>query len=55
MALPRHCARPGAALTAQLPALHPLPTVSRVSRRYLNQDVKITRTGKPILTVSGGR
>lgn len=55
MALPRHCARPGVALTAQLPTLHPKSTVSHVARRYLNQDVKITRTGKPILTVSGGR
>ncbi|KAF2788392.1 NADH-ubiquinone oxidoreductase-like protein 40 kDa subunit [Melanomma pulvis-pyrius CBS 109.77] len=55
MAAPRHCARSGAALTAQLrPAARasPLPTVCR---RNINSDVRITRTGKPILTVAGGR
>ncbi|KAF2278267.1 NAD(P)-binding protein [Westerdykella ornata] len=55
MALPRHCARSGAALTAQSPYVLSLSTVSKVGRRYINQDVRITRTGKPILTVSGGR
>ncbi|KAF2660688.1 NADH-ubiquinone oxidoreductase-like protein 40 kDa subunit [Lophiostoma macrostomum CBS 122681] len=55
MALPRHCARSGAALTAQLPTAKTAPFTPKVYRRYLNEDVIITRTGKPILTVSGGR
>ncbi|OCL12473.1 NADH-ubiquinone oxidoreductase-like protein 40 kDa subunit [Glonium stellatum] len=55
MALPRHCTRFGAGLAASLPTPNRAPNVSRIYRRGLNQDVRITRTGKPILTVSGGR
>ncbi|KAF2470315.1 NADH-ubiquinone oxidoreductase-like protein 40 kDa subunit [Lindgomyces ingoldianus] len=55
MALPRHCARPGAALTAQLLASTRISTLPKICQRNLNSDVRITRTGKPILTVSGGR
>ncbi|KAF2869025.1 hypothetical protein BDV95DRAFT_499021 [Massariosphaeria phaeospora] len=59
MALSRHCARSQAALRAPStlsPRASHLPVISR---RYvthdINHDVRITRTGKPILTVSGGR
>lgn len=55
MASPLRCARPGAALTAQLPSSMRVSNLPAICRRYLNQDVRITRTGKPILTVSGGR
>ncbi|KAL5410745.1 NADH-ubiquinone oxidoreductase 40 kDa subunit [Paraphaeosphaeria minitans] len=55
MALSLRCARSGAALTAQTPSTMRAANLPTVCRRYLNQDVRITRTGKPILTVSGGR
>ncbi|KAF2728261.1 NAD(P)-binding protein [Polyplosphaeria fusca] len=55
MALPRHCARSAAPLTAQLSSTTQIALAPRVCRRNLNQDVRITRTGKPLLTVSGGR
>ncbi|KAF2122110.1 hypothetical protein BDV96DRAFT_562930 [Lophiotrema nucula] len=55
MALPRHCARSGAALTSQLNPAVRVSSAPKVCRRHLNQDVRITRTGKPILTMSGGR
>ncbi|KAK7192992.1 NADH-ubiquinone oxidoreductase 40 kDa subunit [Paraphaeosphaeria sporulosa] len=55
MALPLRCARSGAALTAQTPSTMRAANLPTVCRRYLNQDVRITRTGKPVLTVSGGR
>ncbi|KAF2008183.1 NAD(P)-binding protein [Amniculicola lignicola CBS 123094] len=55
MALPRHCARPGVTLAVRLPTPNRISTLPKVCRRYLNEDVRITRTGKPILTVSGGR
>ncbi|KAF2814259.1 NADH-ubiquinone oxidoreductase-like protein 40 kDa subunit [Mytilinidion resinicola] len=55
MAFPRHCARSGAGLTTALTSPAHIPNVSRIYRRGLNEDVRITRTGKPILTVSGGR
>ncbi|KAF2175570.1 NADH-ubiquinone oxidoreductase-like protein 40 kDa subunit [Zopfia rhizophila CBS 207.26] len=55
MVLPRHGARSGVALIAQLPTSTRVSTLPKVCRRNLNQDVRITRTGKPILTVSGGR
>lgn len=55
MALPRHCTRSGAGLATALSTPARVPNVSRVYRRGLNQDVRITRTGKPIITVSGGR
>ncbi|KAF2500114.1 NAD(P)-binding protein [Lophium mytilinum] len=55
MAFPRHCARSGAGLTSSLASSARSPNVSKIYRRGLNEDVRITRTGKPILTVSGGR
>ncbi|KAF2679162.1 NADH-ubiquinone oxidoreductase-like protein 40 kDa subunit [Lentithecium fluviatile CBS 122367] len=55
MASPLRCARSGAAFTAQLRPATRASNLPVVCRRYLNEDVRITRTGKPILTVSGGR
>ena len=55
MASPLRCARSGAGFTAQTPSIPRAANLPTVCRRYLNQDVRITRTGKPILTVSGGR
>lgn len=55
MALPLRCARAGAALPPQNPSAMRAANLPTVCRRYLNHDVRITRTGKPILTVSGGR
>ncbi|ORY15900.1 NADH-ubiquinone oxidoreductase-like protein 40 kDa subunit [Clohesyomyces aquaticus] len=55
MALPRLCARSGAALTAQSTHSTRTSALPKICRRNLNSDVRITRTGKPILTVSGGR
>ncbi|PVH96604.1 NADH-ubiquinone oxidoreductase-like protein 40 kDa subunit [Periconia macrospinosa] len=55
MVSPLRCARSGAALTHQIPQKTRAATLPVVFRRYLNEDVRITRTGKPILTVSGGR
>ncbi|KAJ4348302.1 Protein-lysine N-methyltransferase efm5 [Didymosphaeria variabile] len=55
MASPLRCARSGAAFTAQIPSTMRAANLPTVCRRYLNQDVRITRTGKPILTVAGGR
>ncbi|KAH7094954.1 NADH-ubiquinone oxidoreductase-like protein 40 kDa subunit [Paraphoma chrysanthemicola] len=56
MALPLRCARAGAALPAPFPSMHAAKlSTSTVSRSQINSDVRITRTGKPILTVSGGR
>ncbi|KAF2261016.1 NAD(P)-binding protein [Lojkania enalia] len=55
MALPRHCARSGATLRPQLQSSIRISYAPNVCRRFLNEDVRITRTGKPILTVSGGR
>ncbi|KAF1843919.1 NADH-ubiquinone oxidoreductase-like protein 40 kDa subunit [Cucurbitaria berberidis CBS 394.84] len=55
MALPLRCARSGAALPARLPATRASKFSTSVCRQQINSDVRITRTGKPILTVSGGR
>ncbi|KAF2704176.1 NAD(P)-binding protein [Pleomassaria siparia CBS 279.74] len=56
MAATRHCARSGAALTAQLrPSTRTSSPLSSICQRNINSDVRITRTGKPILTVAGGR
>ncbi|KAL6709487.1 Protein-lysine N-methyltransferase efm5 [Coniothyrium glycines] len=55
MALPLRCARAGAAMPMQSPSLRAAKFSTSVSRQLLNSDVRITRTGKPILTVSGGR
>ncbi|KAF3005185.1 NADH-ubiquinone oxidoreductase 40 kDa subunit [Curvularia kusanoi] len=57
MALPLRCARARAAMPAQLRSARISPfstTTSRPAGR-INHDVRITRTGKPILTVSAGR
>ncbi|KAL6149844.1 Protein-lysine N-methyltransferase efm5 [Exserohilum turcicum] len=53
--LPLRCARSSAALSAQLPMKRVANFSTSVCRQQLNSDVRITRTGKPILTVSGGR
>jgi NADH dehydrogenase (ubiquinone) 1 alpha subcomplex subunit 9 len=55
MALPLRCARSRAALPVSLPSTRAAKLSTSVARQQLNSDVKITRTGKPILTVSGGR
>ncbi|KAH7138081.1 NADH-ubiquinone oxidoreductase-like protein 40 kDa subunit [Dendryphion nanum] len=55
MALTRHCVRSGAALTAQLPSASRVANLPKIFQRNINSDVRITRTGKPILTVAGGR
>ncbi|KAF1949783.1 NAD(P)-binding protein [Byssothecium circinans] len=55
MVSPLRCARSGAALAHQIPQKTRPSNLPLHCRRYLNEDVKITRTGKPILTVSGGR
>jgi len=53
--LPLRCARSPVALSAQLPLKRVAHLSTSVCRQQLNSDVRITRTGKPILTVSGGR
>ncbi|EUC46376.1 hypothetical protein COCMIDRAFT_25588 [Bipolaris oryzae ATCC 44560] len=53
--LPLRCARSPVALSAQLPSKRVASFSTSVCRQQLNSDVRITRTGKPILTVSGGR
>ncbi|CBX98204.1 NADH-ubiquinone oxidoreductase 40 kDa subunit [Plenodomus lingam] len=56
MATPLRIARKGAALPAQLPSTRAARFSTSVYRpQQINHDVRITRTGKPILTVSGGR
>ncbi|KAF2827205.1 NAD(P)-binding protein [Ophiobolus disseminans] len=56
MALPLRCARAGAALPAQMPSMRAARFSTSVCRKsQVNSDVKITRTGKPILTMAGGR
>jgi len=56
MATPLRLARPGAALRAPPPAMRPAPLSTSACRpQRINHDVRITRTGKPLLTVSGGR
>ncbi|KAH8726646.1 NADH-ubiquinone oxidoreductase-like protein 40 kDa subunit [Phaeosphaeriaceae sp. PMI808] len=55
MALPLRCARAGAAAPTQTPSMRAARFSTSVCRRQINSDVRITRTGKPILTVSGGR
>ncbi|KAF2197661.1 NADH-ubiquinone oxidoreductase-like protein 40 kDa subunit [Delitschia confertaspora ATCC 74209] len=55
MALPRHCARSGATLTTQLPSTARASVLPKICTRNIQQDVRITRTGKPILTIAGGR
>ncbi|CAA9962096.1 hypothetical protein HRS9122_03754 [Pyrenophora teres f. teres] len=51
--LPLRCARSPVALSAQLPLKRVAPFSTSVCRQLLNSDA--LRTGKPILTVSGGR
>ncbi|KAI4655349.1 NADH-ubiquinone oxidoreductase 40 kDa subunit [Alternaria ventricosa] len=53
--LPLRCARSPVALSAQMPLKRVANFSTSVCRQQLNSDVRITRTGKPILTVSGGR
>ncbi|KAF2459297.1 hypothetical protein BDY21DRAFT_337884 [Lineolata rhizophorae] len=57
MALSNRCARSGAAATGLTKALTaPAATVTRTAaQRRSIQDVAITRTGKPIIRVQGGR
>ncbi|KAF2641543.1 NADH-ubiquinone oxidoreductase-like protein 40 kDa subunit [Massarina eburnea CBS 473.64] len=55
MVSPLRCARSGAALAHQIPQKTRAANLPVNCRRYLNHDVRITRTGKPLLTVSGGR
>jgi hypothetical protein len=55
VSLTRHCQRPVAPLTkasASTPRSRGLPTAQR---RGYQQDVQITRTGKPIISIQGGR
>ncbi|KAF2033254.1 NAD(P)-binding protein [Setomelanomma holmii] len=56
MALPLRCARAGAALPVTFTSMRAARlSTSAIARSQINSDVRITRTGKPILTVSGGR
>ncbi|KAG9204561.1 hypothetical protein B5807_08355 [Epicoccum nigrum] len=59
MALPLRCARARAAMPAQLRSARVSPFSTTTSlpaaAARINHDVRITRTGKPILTVSAGR
>ncbi|KAH3947775.1 hypothetical protein HBH53_110780 [Parastagonospora nodorum] len=56
MALPLRCARAGAASRTPIPSMRIARlSTSAASQSRINLDVKITRTGKPILTVAGGR
>ncbi|KAH5693148.1 hypothetical protein HBI16_108160 [Parastagonospora nodorum] len=56
MALPLRCARAGAASRTPIPSMRIARlSTSAASQSRINSDVKITRTGKPILTVAGGR
>ncbi|KAI8939384.1 NADH-ubiquinone oxidoreductase 40 kDa subunit [Plenodomus lindquistii] len=56
MASPLRIAPKGAALRAPVPSMRAARFCTSVYRpQQINHDVRITRTGKPILTVSGGR
>ncbi|KAH7393801.1 hypothetical protein DE146DRAFT_660049 [Phaeosphaeria sp. MPI-PUGE-AT-0046c] len=57
MALPLRCARAGAAPRARIPSMRAAAFSTSLIRQeqFINSDVKITRTGKPIITVNGGR
>ncbi|KAF1987610.1 NADH-ubiquinone oxidoreductase-like protein 40 kDa subunit [Aulographum hederae CBS 113979] len=57
MASSRHCPLSGASLSKALPKSRPTRAVPKVQRRgyAIGSDIQITRTGKPIVSVSGGR
>ncbi|KAF2399910.1 NADH-ubiquinone oxidoreductase 40 kDa subunit, mitochondrial [Trichodelitschia bisporula] len=54
MSLQRHCPRSAAGLARGLAPAPRSSSVVTVQRRFV-QDVQITRTGKPIISIQGGR
>jgi hypothetical protein len=55
VSLTRHCQRPVNPLTKGTPSTPRRSGLPAVQRRGYQQDVQITRTGKPIISIQGGR
>ena len=55
MSVSRQCRRSAVALSNHVTAGSRSPGLPTIQRKGIQQDVRITRTGKPIISVQGGR